>query len=129
MTTHDDFADYLATGMKDYQRGLSLFKNLGVNVSDNKFFETENPSKIQIALLKQKLTYYAKIKNIRPMRIHTALIVHEEQTEISDTQEMISDDIPAKESSENDLGKLSKRLFSNLGTRLSKNLQFLKRKK
>lgn len=68
MTPQEELADYMATGMKDYQRGVSLFKNLGINASDNLYFKTDNPSKIQINLLKQKLSYYAKIKNIKPQR-------------------------------------------------------------
>jgi len=71
MTQHEELADYMATGMKDYQQGVSLFKNLGINASDNPFFETETPTKIQVNLLNQKLSYYAKIKNIKPRRIIT----------------------------------------------------------
>lgn len=109
MIIHDELADYMATGMKDYQRGVYLFKNLGINASDNLYFETDNPSKIQINLLNQKLSYYAKIKNIRPRRIITVAAPVEDIPE--------RPDIPASEPV--DMSQPMNRLCNKFGIRIN----------
>lgn len=66
MTLQEELADYLATGMKDYQVGLRIFKNMGVDPDSITFLSTQAPGKIHINMLRNKLLYHARVYNIRP---------------------------------------------------------------
>lgn len=66
MTTHEELASYLATGMKDYATGLRIFKTLAIDTDSNAFLSTSNPGKIHINMLRNKLLYYARVNDVKP---------------------------------------------------------------
>lgn len=72
MTQQEELADYLATGMKDYQRGIEIYKKFGCTNTEKAFFEnvTDTNSKVRLNILRQKLNNVAKASNIKPKRSH-----------------------------------------------------------
>lgn len=67
MTPQEELANYMATGLKDYQQGVKIFKNIGINSAENNYFSTQNPSKVHVNMLRNKLLNYARVQNIKPL--------------------------------------------------------------
>lgn len=66
MTPQEELANYLAVGMKDYQAGVKIFKNIGINSAENNFFTIQSPSKVHVNMLRNKLLNYARVQGIHP---------------------------------------------------------------
>ena len=66
MSKHDELANYLATGMKNYSQGVSIFKNLGIDEKSNAFFDTKTPGQMHVNLLRKQLINYARVNKVKP---------------------------------------------------------------
>lgn len=66
MTPQEELANYMAIGMKDYQEGVKIFKNIGINAAENNFFSTQTPTKVHVNMLRNKLLNYARVQGISP---------------------------------------------------------------
>lgn len=114
MTPQEELADYMATGMKDFQQGVEIYKKLGCTNAEKAFFEvtSDKPSKVQINILRQKLNNVAKARNIQPKRS----LVKAAPVELDPNHE----DIPLTESENQNCFNRMERLKTAIGEIISK---------
>ena len=66
MSKHNALANYLAAEMKDYAKGVAIFKDLRVDPSADAYFDVEKPTPMHGNLLKKKLLNYARVNKVKP---------------------------------------------------------------